>query len=309
MGNMAESSVTPRSAGKKVSYSSWVVEMEKLIEQTNPSMDMARWKQHSIYWVPEFIKGWTNSKAYQPQFVSLGPYHHGEPHLLPMEEHKHRAMLHLVKSSGKALWEFVAAINKLQMRLKPPTMSSLMKNGSAREINAMVQHILNTHPFEDGMDSLDELREAGIQFKKSDTKSIHSIDFKNGVLSMPQLELYDNTETALLSLMAFEWLHPDAEDDVASYVSFMDQIIESERDVSLLRSKGILVNLIGSDKMVVETFHTLTKKRRNKWRASFKNTYLSNPWVFFSLVVGFILLLATLLQTVYTVVPFYTEKG
>ncbi|KAF8694540.1 hypothetical protein HU200_038163 [Digitaria exilis] len=105
----------------------------------------------------------------------------------------------------------------------------------------------------------DELREAGIQFKKSDTKSIHSIDFKNGVLSMPQLELYDNTETALLSLMAFEWLHPDAEDDVASYVSFMDQIIESERDVSLLRSKGILVNLIGSDKMVVETFHTLTK--------------------------------------------------
>jgi hypothetical protein len=52
------------------------------------------------------------------------------------------------------------------------------------------------------------------------------------------------------------------------------------------------------------------KKRRNKWQASFMNTYLINPWVFTSMVAAFILLVAAaLLQTVYTVVPFYTRKG
>ena len=37
-------------------------------------MEMARWKQHCIYRVPEFIKKMTNRDAYQPQFVSLGPF-------------------------------------------------------------------------------------------------------------------------------------------------------------------------------------------------------------------------------------------
>jgi hypothetical protein len=48
------------------------------------------------------------------------------------------------------------------------------------------------------------------------------------------------------------------------------------------------------------------KKRRNKSRAIFMNTYLSNPWVITSMVAAFILLVAALLQTAYTVVPFYT---
>jgi len=37
------------------------------------------------------------------------------------------------------------------------------------------------------------------------------------------------------------------------------------------------------------------------------NNYLSNPWVFISLVAAAILLIATIMQTIYTVVPFYTK--
>jgi len=114
------------------------------------------------------------------------------------------------------------------------------------------------------------------------------------------------------------------------YVDKIKESVESERDVALLRSEGLFKNMIGSDKKVVEMFDTLTKltltqmpgsklaeviwkvnshckKRRNKWRASFMNTYLSNPWVFTSMVAAFILLVAALLPTVYTVVPFYTK--
>lgn len=87
-----------------------------------------------------------------------------------------------------------------------------------------------------------ELNQAGIQFKKSNTDSIHDVDFKNGVLSMKVFKFYDSTELELLNLMAFEWLHPDAKQDVRSYISFLDNIIESESDVALLRSQGLIEN-------------------------------------------------------------------
>ena len=103
-----------------------------------------------------------------------------------------------------------------------------------------------------------ELSEAGIQFKKSNTESIKDVDFENGVLTMPLLKFYDSTDMQLLNLMAFEWLHPDAKYDVSHYISIVDKITESERDVALLRSKGLFVNMIGSDKVVVEMFSTLT---------------------------------------------------
>jgi len=52
---MGEESVTVRVEGKS-SSSSWVVDMEKMLEQANPSMEMVLWKQRSIRRVPEFIK-------------------------------------------------------------------------------------------------------------------------------------------------------------------------------------------------------------------------------------------------------------
>ncbi|WVZ51367.1 hypothetical protein U9M48_002519 [Paspalum notatum var. saurae] len=431
------------------SGSSWVVNMEKMLEHASPSVEMARWMQQSIYRVPEFIKKLTNEDAYQPQFVSLGPLHHGETHLQPMEEHKRRAVLHMVKRSGKPVQEFIAAISAVAGEIQgtygelddkwrggntdrfvemmvtdgsfllelirkdeiltkreidddyapnDPIFSErgffvwlsqiqndiiAMENQlplvvlqkllavqrgtspSDEDINGMVLRLLD-RPFEEGMDSqlglhfLDlyhrsycgvrprceasfddndyepcthcaaELSEAGIKFKKINTDNIHGIDFENGVLSMPQLQFYDDTEIIYLNLMAFEWLHPDAEDNVVSYISFMDDVIESEKDVALLRTHGLFENMVGSDKKVVEIFNILTKlarpqdtgsrlghlnkkmnahckKRRNKWRAIFVNTYLSNPWVFISLMAAIILLVATLLQTVYTIVPFYTR--
>ncbi|VAI90045.1 unnamed protein product [Triticum turgidum subsp. durum] len=98
---------------------SWVVEMEKTIGDMNidPAVEMARWKRHSVYRVPERIKNLHNSKAYQPELVSLGPFHHGDPELLPMEEHKRRAVVHLVKRSGKPLREFVAAVAEVATQL------------------------------------------------------------------------------------------------------------------------------------------------------------------------------------------------
>jgi hypothetical protein len=177
-----------------------------------------------------------------------------------------------------------------------------------------------------------ELNEAGIHFNLSDKNGFGGgVTFKGGVLNIPKIILYDNAERIFLNLMAFERLYPGAGNDVTAFVFFMDLLIDTAKDVALLRSKEIIKNGLGSDKAVADLINkTLTKgavlsedsslrdvlsdvnayykKPLNKLRASFIHTYFSNPWVFISLVAAVILLIATLMQTVYTIVPFYKNK-
>ncbi|KAG8089944.1 hypothetical protein GUJ93_ZPchr0011g27994 [Zizania palustris] len=96
------------------SGSSWVVEIDNMIDFTELPQQRAG---HSIYRGPKYIKDITNPNAYRPKLVSLGPFHHGDPVLLPMEAHKRRAVVQLVKRSGKPLQEFIAAIEKISDQL------------------------------------------------------------------------------------------------------------------------------------------------------------------------------------------------
>ncbi|VAI77919.1 unnamed protein product [Triticum turgidum subsp. durum] len=180
------------------------------------------------------------------------------------------------------------------------------------------------------MPSAMEIYEAGIHFKVSDTDSLLDVHFEHGVLSMPAIRVDDRTEKKFLNLMAFERLHPGAGNDVTAYVIFMDNIISSAKDVALLRSKNIIECGLGSDEEVAKLLNNTLNKggvmspssrlhdvqrrvkahcrmRWNRWRANFFQRYLRNPWVFISLVAAVVLLVATLLQTVYTVLPFYSN--
>uniref|UniRef100_J3N8V2 Uncharacterized protein n=1 Tax=Oryza brachyantha TaxID=4533 RepID=J3N8V2_ORYBR len=75
-------------------------------------------ERHSIYRVPEYMKKMTNPDAYQPQLVALGPFHHGEPALQPMEAHKRRAVEGLVNRCGKPKEEFLAAVEEIAEQLR-----------------------------------------------------------------------------------------------------------------------------------------------------------------------------------------------
>lgn len=180
------------------------------------------------------------------------------------------------------------------------------------------------------MPSAMEIYEAGIHFRVSDTDSLLDVHFERGKLSMPAIRVDDRTEKKFLNLMAFERLHPGAGNDVTAYVIFMDNIISSAKDVALLRSKNIIECGLGSDEEVAKLLNNTLNKggvmspssrlhdvqrrvkahcrmRWNRWRANFFQRYLRNPWVFISLVAAVVLLVATLLQTVYTVLPFYSN--
>ncbi|CAM0948372.1 unnamed protein product [Alopecurus aequalis] len=92
----------------------WVVDLEKTLKE---SAEVSRWERHCIYHVPACIKD-IKSKAYQPQVLSLGPYHHGDPNLQPMEEHKRRALRHLLRRAGRPLQDFAAAVEDAAEQLQ-----------------------------------------------------------------------------------------------------------------------------------------------------------------------------------------------
>lgn len=127
-------------------------------------------------------------------------------------------------------------------------------------------------------------------------------------------------------MMAFERLHVGAGNDVTAYVFFMNNIVDSAKDVALLSSKGIMQNAVGSDKAVAKLFNSIAKdvvlepesalddvhrqvnaycrQPWNKWRANLIHTYFRSPWAFLSLSAA-VFLLMTVMQTVYTVLLFY----
>ncbi|KAL5205183.1 hypothetical protein ABZP36_033392 [Zizania latifolia] len=177
--------------------------------------------------------------------------------------------------------------------------------------------------------SATELYEAGIRFRKSESKtmSLHDVTFRCGVLSLPLIVVDDSTEYMYLNLMAFERLHAGAGNEVTAYVFFMDNIVDLPADVALLTSKEIIKNAVGSDKEVAKLFNGLAKdvaldpksklddvqrsvnrycrKPCHVWRANLVHTYFRSPWAFLSLAAAVFLLAMTVLQTVYTVLSFY----
>ncbi|KAK3409565.1 hypothetical protein EUGRSUZ_J01673 [Eucalyptus grandis] len=77
-----------------------------------PSDEHHYWEKRSIYRVPAHIAN-LNREAYQPQAVSFGPYHYGEVHLRPMEDHKHRALIHFLRRSWKPLEHLLESLRNV----------------------------------------------------------------------------------------------------------------------------------------------------------------------------------------------------
>ena len=187
-------------------------------------------------------------------------------------------------------------------------------------------------PIGDGhMPSAAELREAGIHLKVSTGEGFAgTVSFERGVLRVPKIFLYDDAERMFLNLMAFEQLRPGAGNEVTAFVSFMDDLINTAKDVRLLRAKEIIESGLGSDEAVANLINnTLTKgvvigpnssltdvmlevdayckKPWNICIIILRTKYFSNPWAFISLVASTVLLIASVIQTVYAILTFTSK--
>lgn len=175
------------------------------------------------------------------------------------------------------------------------------------------------------------LHEAGIRFRRSQSKSITDVwfDEKRGVLKLPEMVVDDDTESTFLNVMAFEKLHKDAGSKVTCFILLMNNLIDVDQDVALLASNKIILNALGNDQDAAELFGRLgqgaaldlksdshithvqemvnehCKKRRHKWCASLKHNYFQHPWAIVSLIaaaLGFVILI---LQAVYQICDYY----
>ena len=90
--------------------------------------------------------------------------------------------------------------------------------------------------------SATQLHEAGVKFRVNSSKCLLDITFeiKNGVLEMPRLELHDGTETLIRNVMALEeFLYPTNK-CVTDYFIFLDDLVNTAKDMDLLCNKKIV---------------------------------------------------------------------
>ncbi|XP_040989684.1 uncharacterized protein LOC121237146 [Juglans microcarpa x Juglans regia] len=171
-----------------------------------------------------------------------------------------------------------------------------------------------------------ELKESGVKFKKAKQRTTFAIQFSNGVLEISPLRIEDETETVLRNLIAFEQYSPYNDSSyVTDYMCFLDDLIDSPKDVELLRRKGIIANWLGDEKvastMVNKLGHHVTistrnsiyaktsidmnrhcTKRWNERKAKLRHNYFHSPWALLSVLAAILLLGLAITQTVFSII-------
>ncbi|ERN14279.1 putative UPF0481 protein At3g02645 [Amborella trichopoda] len=111
--------------------------------------------------------------------------------------------------------------------------------------------------------SVTDLCNAGITLSLS-TGGISSIQFdpSTGSLSLPSISLDVNSEIILRNLVAFEAASAPGPLIFTRYTELMNGIIDTDKDVALMREKGILVNRLKSDKEVAELWNGISRSVR-----------------------------------------------
>ncbi|KAL0323484.1 UNVERIFIED_CONTAM: hypothetical protein Sangu_1967700 [Sesamum angustifolium] len=100
------------------------------------------------------------------------------------------------------------------------------------------------------LEPVSNLRSEGIKFSSCEHRSnILDIEFAKGVLIMPQLVVYDKTESLLKNVMAYEHYQIPCGKPryVSDYVFFFNCLINTPEDVKWLRRCGIIESYIEND--------------------------------------------------------------
>ncbi|XP_010426561.1 PREDICTED: UPF0481 protein At3g47200-like [Camelina sativa] len=95
----------------------WVITIKEKMDQVLREDAITSWDKHCIYRVPHYLQE-NDKKSYFPQTVSLGPYHHGSKHLLPMDHHKWRAANMVMKRTKQGIEMYINAMKELETRAR-----------------------------------------------------------------------------------------------------------------------------------------------------------------------------------------------
>ncbi|XP_066344552.1 UPF0481 protein At3g47200-like [Miscanthus floridulus] len=151
-----------------------------------------------------------------------------------------------------------------------------------------------------------------------------------GVLEVPRFVIDENTESLFENLIALEQTDPRFGNDITAYIAFMSQFVSTSEDVVLLARRGIIVHMLDSDDEVSAMFtrlgtniffdfgtdsyhylkilcHTLEEyyqSRLNRWMAWLWRNHFSNPWLALGVFAAIVVLVCTIVQTIFTVLAY-----
>ncbi|KAK8582794.1 hypothetical protein V6N13_069562 [Hibiscus sabdariffa] len=234
-------------------------------------------------------------------FRNCSLFHLFEDDLLPNKEIKH--LLHLLLAARQ--WNcmhlaLTASESTSQGKMKFIGNATELDDAGINFLGATLEKMKDPKP---GIET-----EFDIMFTK-DTK----------VLMIPTLSVDDWTERRFRNCIAFEQFIPYGKPTYFSdYVIFMDTLIDTSKDVQLLRKHEIIDNCLGDDEAVAQMFNRLMdsvcwtddfyyaeifervnkhcQKRRNRWKALLKKKYFNSHISFFAATVLLLLTIFSLLS-------------
>ncbi|KAJ3699650.1 hypothetical protein LUZ61_003355 [Rhynchospora tenuis] len=237
----------------------------------------------TIFRIPRNIRK-SKKNIFEPFVVSIGPFYRGKESLRTMEEKKWRLLrdflsrgnhisLNLCLLEMKALekktrrcYSETVDLNSdsfiqmmlldgcfvlqyfLKWRLPVLSRSIAIPNANQNERSVMV------------IPCATELQDSGVKFRaKRNPCHMLDISFQYGVLEIPRFTINDNTKPLLMNLVAFEQCKfaEMNKSQLTSFVSFLDSLVNTTRDVLILQQCGVIENCLSSEEELTQFFNQL----------------------------------------------------
>ncbi|KAJ7964925.1 hypothetical protein O6P43_014656 [Quillaja saponaria] len=172
--------------------------------------------------------------------------------------------------------------------------------------------------------SVTELAEAGLKFRRGSSECLLDLQLSGRYLKIPPLKLDGHTDILFCNLLALEQCHYPYDAHITDYITILDFLIDTGKDVDILVEKGIMVNWIGDSdaaaklvndlwknvtqvnlnshyKSLYKDLDTFYKNPMNRGRATLKRDYCNTPWKKVVSFGGVLLLFLAAIQTIFTV--------
>ncbi|KAK4260117.1 hypothetical protein QN277_003274 [Acacia crassicarpa] len=99
--------------------SEWVICIKEKLDQARQDDAASSWAKISIYKIPHYLRDiGGDDKAFVPQIVSLGPYHHGKRRLRQMDRHKWRSLQHVLKRTNHDIKLYLDSMKEIEERAR-----------------------------------------------------------------------------------------------------------------------------------------------------------------------------------------------
>lgn len=95
----------------------WLITIKEKLNQAQNDDVAGQWAKLCIYRIPQCLRE-NDDKAYIPQTVSLGPYHHGKKRLRSMDRHKWRALHYVLKRTNQKIELYLEAVKDLEEKAR-----------------------------------------------------------------------------------------------------------------------------------------------------------------------------------------------